>query len=101
MVPCGQGLTRILSAQSALVLGSLQSPFLGGSRRGCVHGVHPVHELVRSEVGLVLGHDQVRPYDQVGDDFALALELRRLRHEALALVKHDLHLAAADRHKRR
>ena len=88
---------RVLPTQSALVLEFLHSPFLGGGRRRWVRGAHPVHEPVRSELGLVLGHGQVTPYYQIGDELALALELQRLGREALALVKRGLDLAA-DRH---
>ena len=47
LVLCGQGLERVLPAQSALVLGFLQNQFLKNVRRGCVRGAHSVHELVR------------------------------------------------------
>ena len=57
-----------------------------------------MREPVRSELGLVLDHYQIMPYDQVGDNFSLALELWRLEREALALVERSLDLAA-DRHQ--
>ena len=47
LVPCGQGLVRVLPAQSALVLEFLQNQCLENVRRGCVRGAHSVHELVR------------------------------------------------------
>ena len=56
---------------------------------------HPVHKPVRRELGLVLGHGLV------GDDFALALELRRLRREVPALIQHGLGLAADRYHCRK
>ena len=43
LVPCGQGLVKVLPAQSAQVLEFLQNPFLGVGRRRCVHGAHLVH----------------------------------------------------------
>ena len=49
---------------------------------------------VRRELGLVLGHDQVMSNDQVGGNFALALELGRLGREALALIQRGLDLVA-------
>ena len=49
---------------------------------------------VRHELGLVLGHGQVMSNDQVGNDFALTLELERLRLEALALIQRGLDLVA-------
>ena len=58
-----------------------------------MRGAHPVHKPVRRELGLVLGYGQVISNDQVGDDFALALELRRLEREASALVQRGLDLA--------
>ena len=84
---------RVLPTKSALVLELLQNLFLGGGRRGFVCDIHPVREPVHSKLGLVLDHGQVMPYDQVGDDFSLALELWRLGRKALALVKRGLDLA--------
>ena len=75
LLPCGQGLVGVLPTQSTLVLEFLQSLLLRGSRCGCVHGAHPVHKPACNELGLVLGHNQVMPNDQVGDNFAFALEL--------------------------
>ena len=57
-----------------------------------------MREPVRSELALVLGHGQIMLNAQVGEDFELAHELWRLGHEALALVKRSLYLAA-DRHQ--
>ena len=57
-----------------------------------------MREPVRSELALVLGHGQVMLNAQVGEDFELAHELRRLEREALALVKRSLDFAA-DRHQ--
>ena len=53
-----------------------------------------MHKPVRRELGLVLGHGQVMFNDQVGDDFALALELGRLEREMLALIQRGLDLVA-------
>ena len=53
-----------------------------------------MHKPVRRELGLVLGHGQVMPNDQFGDDVALALELERLGREALALIQLSLDLVA-------
>ena len=64
--------------ESALVLEFLRSPFLRGGFCECVRGANPVHKPARSELGLVLGHGQAMLDDQVGDDFAFALELGRL-----------------------
>ena len=86
LLPCGHRLIRILPAQSALVLKLLQGPCFRGDRFWCVRGAHPVRKPVRRELGLVLGHGQVMSNDEVGDDFALALGLRRLGREALALT---------------
>ena len=47
---------------------------------------------IRRELGLVLGHGEVMSNDQVGDDFALALELGRLGREAFALIQRGLDL---------
>ena len=57
-----------------------------------MRGAHPVHKPVHRELGLVLGHGQIVSNDQVGDDFALALELGRLGREALALIQRGLDL---------
>ena len=93
LVPCGQILVReVLPAESTCVLESLQSPFLEGGRRGGVRGAHPVHEPVRSELELTLGHGQVMSDDQVGDDFAFTLKLRRVERKALALIQRGLDL---------
>ena len=60
-----------------------------------MRGVHPVRKPVRRELELVLGHGQVMSHDQVGDDFALVLELGVLGHETLALIQRGLDLVAA------
>ena len=52
-----------------------------------MRGAHPVRKPAHREFGLVLGHYQVISNDQVNDDFALALELRRFGREALALIQ--------------
>ena len=65
-----------------------------------MRGAHPVHKPVRRELELALGHGQVMSNDQVGDDFALALELGRFVREALALIQRGLDLAA-DRYQYR
>ena len=49
---------------------------------------------VRRELGLVLDYGQVMSNDQVGDDFALALELGRLGRKAFALIQRGLDLVA-------
>ena len=98
LVPCGQGFVRVLPAQSALVLEFLQSPFLGGGRRGCVRGAHLGHGPVRSEIGLVVDHGQVMPYEHVGNDVAFVPKLCGLGREALALIQCGLDLAA-NRHQ--
>ena len=59
-----------------------------------MRGAHPVRKPVRRELGLVLGHGHVMSNDQVGDDFALALELGGLEREALALIWRGLDLVA-------
>ena len=59
-----------------------------------MRGAHSVRKPIRGELGLVLGHGQVMSNDQVGDDFALALELGRLGREALALIQRGLDLVA-------
>ena len=59
-----------------------------------MRGAHPVRTPVRRKLGLVLGNDQVMFNDQVGDDFALALDLGRLGREALALIQRGLDLVA-------
>ena len=59
-----------------------------------MRSAHPVRKPVRRELGLVLGYDQVMSNDQVGDDFALALELGRIGREALALIQRGLDLVA-------
>ena len=59
-----------------------------------MRGAHSVRKPVRCELGLVLGHDQVVSNDQVGDDFALALEMGRVGLEALALIQRDVDLMA-------
>ena len=92
-VACGDFLVRILSTQSALVLGLLHGPFLRGGRCWCVRGAHPVRKQVRREFGLFfLGHGQVISNDQVDDDFTLALELGGFGRGALALIQCDLDL---------
>ena len=53
----------------------------------CVRGAHPVRKPVCRELGLFLGHGQVMSNDQVGDDFALALELGKLGRKALVLIQ--------------
>ena len=49
---------------------------------------------VRRELGLVLGYGQIMSNDQIGDDFALTLELGRLGREALVLIQRGLGLVA-------
>ena len=61
-----------------------------------MRGAHPAHKPVHRELGLVLGHGQFISNDQVGNDFALALELGRLEREAFALIQRDLDLAPVD-----
>ena len=56
----------------------------------------PVHRGLE----LVLDHGQVMFNDQVGDDFALVVELGRLRRKALVLIQRGLD-RAADRYQRR
>ena len=100
LLPCGQGVVRVLPASSALVLEFLQGPFLKGRCCGCVRGAYFVYKPVRGELGLVRGHVQVMFYDQVDHDFSFALKLPRLGREALALIQRGLDLAA-DRHQYR
>ena len=94
LLPCGDGLARILPAQSVLILELLQGPFLRGSRCWCVRGANPVRKPVYRELGLVLGHGQVMSNDQVRNDFALAFKVGRLGHETLALIQRGLDLVA-------
>ena len=57
-----------------------------------------MREPVRRELALVLGHGQVMLNAQVGDDFAPAHELLRLRCKSLAMVSRDFDFAV-DRHQ--
>ena len=59
-----------------------------------MRGAHSVGKPVRRKLEWVLGHSQVMSNDQVGDDFALALELGRLGCEALALIQRGVDLVA-------
>ena len=90
-VACGNYLVRILSTQSALVLGLLHGPFLRGATGVCVALILCINQSSVS-LGWFLGHGQVISNDQVDDDFALALELGGFGHEKLALIQCGLDL---------